>query len=128
MRLNGRLRDAPAELLVEVLCHELAHVVAYELNGRNCRPHGPEWASLMRQAGYAPRIRIDIRDLPVDYAAWLSAQIARRASTEFVHRCPVCQASRIAGRPVRRWRCLRCREAGLDGVLTITRLEPPNDR
>ena len=43
IRLAAFLREADSALLEEVLCHELAHLAARELHGRNIRPHGPEW-------------------------------------------------------------------------------------
>ena len=54
IRLSERLLEGPRSLLEEALCHELAHVAVHELNGKRCRPHGPEWKTLMRAAGYEP--------------------------------------------------------------------------
>jgi predicted SprT family Zn-dependent metalloprotease len=64
IRLASWLREAPGELLAEVLCHEAAHVAVHELHGRGCRPHGSEWKSLMRAAGYDARTRIPEDALP----------------------------------------------------------------
>jgi len=64
IRLASWLREAPAELLAEVLCHEAAHVAVHELHGRGCRPHGSEWRALMRAAGYDARTRIPEDALP----------------------------------------------------------------
>jgi hypothetical protein len=64
IRLASWLREAPAALFVEVLCHEAAHVAAFELHGRGCRPHGAEWKTLMRAAGFEPRVRVPVELLP----------------------------------------------------------------
>jgi len=64
IRLASWLREAPDVLLAEVLCHEVAHVAVHELHGRDCRPHGIEWKTLMRTAGYQARTRIPENQLP----------------------------------------------------------------
>jgi predicted SprT family Zn-dependent metalloprotease len=112
VRLNARLQLVPA-LLVEVLCHEVAHVAAYELHGQRCRPHGREWKALMRTAGFEPSVRAR----PTDIAP-APRPPSHRALT-FEHRCPVCQAVRLARRPVPQWRCAVCVRDGLDGRLLI---------
>lgn len=115
IRLAEFLLEAPEPLVREVLCHETAHVAVVALHGRRVRPHGQEWRALMTQAGFAPRAR-----LPGAELARLPAS-AQRARTLWEHRCPVCQSRWMAGRPVRRWRCRACREAGLEGALLIRR-------
>ena len=50
--------------------------------------------------------------------------IVRRPS-RFLHRCPVCDFSRVAARPVRSWRCADCVAAGLGGNLVITEKRAP---
>jgi predicted metal-dependent hydrolase len=42
VRISAHLETATDGLLLEVLCHEMAHLAARELHGRNVRPHGPE--------------------------------------------------------------------------------------
>jgi predicted SprT family Zn-dependent metalloprotease len=113
--LHAALASAPRPLLREVLCHEAAHVAVYWLHGADVRPHGPEWADLVRRAGYKPLTRLPT-ELP---------RIAppRRAARRYEHLCPVCQVVRIAGRSMPRWRCQACVEAGLSGKLEIRRLE-----
>lgn len=64
IRLASWLREAPVALFAEVLCHEAAHVAAFELHGRSCRPHGAEWKALMRAAGFEPRVRVPAELLP----------------------------------------------------------------
>src|SRR5262249_15678923 len=44
-----------ARALGEIITHEAAHVVGWERLGRAARPHGSEWAALMRAAGFEPR-------------------------------------------------------------------------
>jgi predicted SprT family Zn-dependent metalloprotease len=118
IRISRLVADAGDELLREVLCHEAAHVAAVELHGPRVRPHGAEWKGLMRLAGLPPRARIPIDELP---PAFVLQAISRRPRWE--HRCAVCDAVRTAGRPVRNWRCVRCVEAGLSGMILITRLD-----
>ena len=108
VRLNPVLINTNNKLLDEVLCHELAHIVVYARFGKKAKPHGPEWAALMRQAGYRPRIRINIGDEKLP-----------RSIKKYEHLCPVCQLIRYARRPMSRWRCVRCIDAGLDGRLHI---------
>ena len=116
IRLSERLLEGPPSLLEEALCHELAHAAVHELNGKRCRPHGPEWKNLMRAAGYEPRVRFPAGTLPQP-----ARRPKRRRRYLYIHRCPVCQAEHIARRAVRRWRCAACVEAGLDGGLEIWR-------
>ena len=119
IRLAAFLQEGPSALLREALCHEAAHAAAYELHGRGPRPHGPEWQALMRAAGFEPRARIPAELLP-DVPG-------RRAGPARVwkHRCPVCQAMRLAGRRVPQWRCAACRASGLEGDLIVTRVSGP---
>jgi hypothetical protein len=104
IRVASFLVTGPAGLLREVLCHEAAHVAAVEL-------YGPE-----------PRVRIP--------AAELGELLREVGSTRgmWEHRCPVCQMRRLAGRPVRQWRCAACTDAGLEGRLLISRMAAPGVR
>jgi predicted SprT family Zn-dependent metalloprotease len=45
------------DLLVEAVCHGLAHDAAYRLHGPFARPHGPEWKRLVTRAGFSSRTR-----------------------------------------------------------------------
>lgn len=113
IELSARALRMPARL-PELLCHEAAHLAVFALHGPDCRPHGPEWQALMRQAGFEPR------------ATLVSACRVMRpkpapVSARYEHVCPVCHTSRTAKRPVPRWRCAACVAAGLDGTLTIRR-------
>ena len=115
VRLNPALLEASnRKLLPEVLCHELAHIAVYESNGRRPRPHGPEWQSLVRAAGFEPKTRLAL-NTP---GTWERV----RPSPKFEHRCPICQAVRYSTRRIRTWRCETCHRDGLPGELIITRL------
>lgn len=110
--LAERLKRIKPSILEEVLCHEVAHLAVFELFGEKCRPHGAEWAQLMRAAGFEPR-----RRLIVDDAGEPASFI--RPHYVYVHHCPVCQSERVARRPVRTWRCPSCSALGMDGGLEI---------
>jgi len=122
IRLNSQLLlDEHRALLREALCHEFAHLAAYQLYGEGLRPHGEEWAGLQRRAGFDPEKKFS-----------LPSQEATRRSPgklRYSHRCPVCQTVYTARRPVSYWRCARCLDAGLDGRLIITAAptQPPQD-
>lgn len=116
IRLAAFLVTGPPAVLREALCHEAAHAAVYELHGRGSKPHGTEWRELMRAAGFVPRARLPGNSLPNLVPA--RGQPARL----WQHRCPVCHASRLARRRVRRWRCAACRAAGLEGELVIAQV------
>ena len=116
IRISDVLLEAPPQLLREILCHEAAHGAVHALHGDGVRAHGREWRELMCRVGLHPRVRVPGQEL---------GSAARRAARKrwlWRHRCPVCRAHRLAGRPVREWRCGPCRAAGRDGRLVITRL------
>jgi SprT protein len=94
IRLSSVLLDSPQEVFEEVLCHELAHMVAFELYGPAAKPHGREWKALMQQAGYAPRVR-----MPRSLVPHLPKKMPKRRP-RWVHRFPIFQKSRIGRRPV----------------------------
>lgn len=115
--LHAALRAGPTGKLLEVLCHEVAHVAIARRGARSgarrARPHGAEWATLVRAAGYEAVTHMvrQGRQMP-----------PRRAALNVVHSCPVCQTKRIARRVVPQWRCAECVAAGLEGGLVVTRL------
>jgi SprT protein len=111
IRLSVLLQETPyRSAFEEVLCHEAAHIAAYELHGYLGVNHGPAWKELMCRAGHEPR----------QYGeSVLSAEQHEPGSVRYVHRCPICQATRIAKRPQPQWYCLACRNAGLEGRLII---------
>jgi predicted SprT family Zn-dependent metalloprotease len=116
IRIADTLLEAPPHLLHEVLCHEAAHAAVEILHGGRARSHGREWRQLMRQVGLEPRVHVPGAELG------RASQRAARKRWVWRHRCPHCRAERIAGRPVRQWRCRPCQAAGGDGKLTVTRV------
>lgn len=114
IRIQRALLDGSETLLREVVCHEAAHAAAHLLHGARIKPHGAEWRRLMAEAGYRPRVRIALDDLPP------ALRDAARPKKVWRHACAVCGAFRDAGRPVRAWRCRGCYEGGRDGRLEIT--------
>ncbi len=109
IRLNVELNNRLRKHLEEVLCHELAHIAAAHKYGDDIRPHGEEWAYLVRQAGYEPAIRL---------AVPLKEQ-SPSTPKKYQHQCLVCFSSRIAKKRMTRWRCASCVEQGLPGHLHI---------
>jgi predicted SprT family Zn-dependent metalloprotease len=105
-----------ATLLEEVLCHEAAHAAVHRVHGRSVRPHGREWRGFMERAGLRARVRIPLEELPATQRGTLVQ------AGGWVHRCPICQATRLARTRVPRWRCRRCRERGLGGELRVERV------
>jgi predicted SprT family Zn-dependent metalloprotease len=117
--LAAWLVDGPTQLLDEVLCHEAAHAAVHLVHGDGVRPHGPEWQGFMARAAMPARTRIPASELPDPRRSALSA------ARVWEHRCPVCQATRLAKTRVTRWRCRTCRESGLAGQLLIERVPSP---
>jgi predicted SprT family Zn-dependent metalloprotease len=91
----------------EIVSHEAAHVVVWERSSRAARPHGPEWAALMRAAGFEARATL-IR---------CGYQRSAANSVRVRHFCAICHFSRLARRRMPRWRCPECRAIGLEGKL-----------
>lgn len=100
---------------VDILAHEMAHAAIDIRHGRLVKVHGKEWQSLVRAVGLAPRTRLTTTGAqPKPTSAVRPPQYA--------HRCPVCHMLRLSNRPIKRWRCRSCVEAGLEGTLKITRV------
>lgn len=114
--LAAGVRALPEPTVLDILAHEFAHLAAYARHGRGIRPHGREWASLMRGAGFQPRVRF------ADEVAIDIVRAHARIPLRYLHQCRVCGASRESSRPMRRWRCGACYEIGLDGRLEILRV------
>ncbi len=112
IRLNAELL-APerAHLLTETLAHEAAHFVVYQHFGTAVKPHGVEWQTVMRAAGFKPRARIPAEDID-----W---EPKRRASYIYEHACTTCGQVIVARRTSRHWRCRDCHDAGLEGRLVL---------
>ena len=121
IRLAAFLLEGPSPLLREVLCHELAHLVTHTRFGKTVKPHGAEWRSLIRKAGFEPRVRIPAGRR--SSASKRTKSASRKQPPLWVHRCPVCQVTRMAFRRVPQWRCATCLEHGLDGILVIERAD-----
>jgi len=115
VRIAHVVLELPPPLQEEIVCHEAAHVVAFERHGRGQPSHGAGWKELMRAAGFAPRVRIQVR--PGDA---LSTTWSRSPRILYEHRCPVCQVARMARRRVTQWRCRDCLTYGLEGLLVIS--------
>ncbi len=116
--LNPQLAEGHEELLVEVLCHEVAHAAVFALHRRRVSPHGKEWKHLMRLAGYTPRATYRPGD------CGLPVLPVRRPGHRFLHRCPTCGVSRTAATGAQRWRCAACVRKGRDGGLEVLPLDP----
>lgn len=108
--------------VLDILCHELAHLVAFERFGRLIRPHGHEWRALVQATGHTASVRCDN---PMVIAA---LDHVRRRRRHFLHVCPHCRAERVAAKRVTRWRCGACYELGGDGRLQIIEVDPAADR
>ena len=119
--LTTRLRRGSRERLLETLCHEVAHVAAYMLYGSAARPHGPEWAALVRAAGFDPATHAQ----PRRGTSNTPNRPRRSKPTRFtvVHTCPVCHSRRFGRRVISAWRCRTCVDAGLSGELIATRVD-----
>lgn len=80
--LQHTLLDPTAtQLLREVLCHEAAHLAAYQLHGMKIRPHGSQWRELLTAAGYPPRATIAAATLPQCFANRKPRVVRRRRTT-----------------------------------------------
>lgn len=102
-------------LLSEALTHEAAHLAVCLLHGPKAKPHGNEWRQLMQAAGLEPRLRLRLPN-PATQDAF-----PRVPKPQYEYRCPVCQSTYRCRRHDSRIRCRPCVEAGLSGLMTITR-------
>jgi predicted SprT family Zn-dependent metalloprotease len=100
------------ELLPAVLCHEFAHIAASHLYGPFCQPHGREWRELYTRAGFDPDRKLSLKAIDTK---------GPRSTLSYEHRCLICQNVYLARRPMKRWRCADCCDAGLDGHLVISK-------
>lgn len=115
IRLTASLKDSQSWLLPEILCHEAAHAAVYETWGERAKPHGSEWEEFMRMAGFTPRVRIPV------VVRTSAKRRSSRSRVLYLHRCPNCERSRHATRPMRQWRCRACTVSGHEGELVIQR-------
>lgn len=116
--LADAVRGFTPRQVLDVLCHEFAHIAAYERYGRAIRPHGEEWRSLVRLAGHTPRVCFD------DEAGLRLLRAAAPRRRRYLHSCPHCGARRVAARRMPRWRCGPCYEIGRSGELEVRLLIP----
>lgn len=114
IRLAASLGGSQSWLLDEILCHEAAHAAVYELHGADVPPHGEEWEELMRVAGFEPRMRIPV-------VVQGPSREASKGRVYYVHRCPSCERSCRATRPMQQWRCRSCLDTRSGGRLLIQR-------
>lgn len=103
--LSEALLAAPRPVLLEVLCHETAHVSAFLLHGPRAKPHGAEWRELVRRAGYEPSTSIRSR--------WLEPATPKTRPRRIRYRCPVCQSSYLVSRSSSRLHCGACLHDGV---------------
>lgn len=104
--LSPSTLESSPQLLRAVVCHEAAHL--FLAHGP---PHGSSWRRLVEAAGELAAVAIP------DPAA----ERRRRSPATWIHRCPVCQMSRVARRHVPQWRCATCVASGLPGLLVAQR-------
>lgn len=114
IELNPRVLKSRGRAFAQILCHEAAHFAVHQAKGRNARPHGKEWATLVRAAGFAPTTGSRICVL-------MAIRRKRPGHYRYEHRCLVCHTIRFANQPIRNWRCASCAAAGLPGEMRITR-------
>ncbi len=105
--LHAWLATAPHSILLEVLCHELAHVAAYNIHGSRAKPHGPEWRDLVRVAGYSPKTRLECPGLPVKTVT-PRTRVPRKSC-----RCPECGTVYYLRRISNRDHCGVCLDRGM---------------
>jgi predicted SprT family Zn-dependent metalloprotease len=105
IRLNSKLQTVPRRFLLEVLCHEAAHVAVHLLHGANAKPHGPEWQELVRIAGYQPATKLG-------HQALTQKAPQKTAISRHRYRCRICQCDYFVRRKSSRLHCNLCYSAG----------------
>ena len=113
IELSSWAASRSVRLQREMICHEAAHCVVWDRYGSSARPHGPEWAALIRAAGFGPKATL---------VRCGERHRRRTPAAAFRHVCQVCHFSKRAKRRMPTWRCPECRAVGLDGVLRIVRI------
>jgi len=99
IKLNVRLLNANPDHIRQTVAHELAHLVAYELHGRNAWSHGPDWQRIMLLFGVTPD-----RCHALDVSA-----LKRRHKTHKVYcKCPNKHVKTIRYNKMRRGVVYRC--------------------
>jgi predicted SprT family Zn-dependent metalloprotease len=113
LEISAKVKSRGARVVREIVSHEAAHVVVWDRLGRAARPHGPEWAELMRAVGFEPRATL----MRCGYHRGAIGNAVRVR-----HFCLVCHFSRLGKRLMGRWRCPECRAIGLEGKLKTERV------
>lgn len=113
--LSARLQAAPRAVVLEVLCHEAAHVAAFLLHGLRAKPHGPEWRELVAAAGYPPTTALKCH--------WVPQPAAKAPAPRHHYRCPACQANYFVRRRDARLHCSACLRTGVTVRLDL--ISPP---
>ena len=106
IKLHAGLATAPQATLLEVLCHEAAHVAVYMIHGSRAKPHGPEWRELVRVAGYEPVTRLHCPGLPVEERFVQPLPPRKRC------RCPACGTDYFVRRLRSQDHCSVCLQQG----------------
>ena len=113
--LNAGLMAAPRRIVLEVLCHEAAHIAAFLLHGLRAKPHGPEWRELVATAGYQPTTELKCR--------WVPQTTAKAPAPRHHYRCPSCQADYFVRGRDSRLHCSACLRTGVTVRLDL--ISPP---
>lgn len=116
IHLSETCRTLQRSYLLEVICHEAAHIAVHAVYGKGPKPHGEEWQQFVRAAGFEPCTTASFEGLDAAPPGTVKGQWL------YQHRCPVCQTRRTSSRPVSRWRCAECVDLGMEGYLVITRI------
>lgn len=111
--LNARLASVPRAVVLEILCHEAAHVAVHLRYGPRARPHGPEWRSLVQAAGYQPTTALKCSPLPVPPSQ------PHAPARRYQYRCPVCHTSYWRRQRSARLVCSNCDRSGLTVPLRL---------
>ncbi len=109
--LNAALALAPRGDQLEVLCHEVAHVAVFMLFGAHAKPHGAEWRTLIKAAGYRPSTRAKTPKI-------MSPPARTNRPSRVRFRCTVCQITYFASKHATRLHCAECFQSGLKVKLT----------
>lgn len=65
LRFNSLLYQQNREdFLRQTVAHEVAHMLAHELYGRDIMPHGPQWQGIMQEVFGLPALRCHSYQLP----------------------------------------------------------------
>jgi len=106
-RFNLALYDQdPDRFVKEVVPHEVAHLVAYQLHGSAIKPHGQEWKMVMTEIfGLPPTVTHSFAVAPSNRKAYLY----RCACPSTEHRLGIIRHNRIRN-GAQRYLCRKCRE------------------